>query len=93
MKAVKCCYDFIDPLLTPEFEINIQQARLLAASLAKAGRVPLESILENCHWRHHTTFSQYYLRTLVTKANNLYSLSPIVAAGSVIQPSQKFHKH
>jgi hypothetical protein len=88
--AVKACYDFIDPSLVQEFTITIHQARLLAHSLAKAGNVSLESILQSGHWKNHTTFSSYYLKSLVVFADNLHSLGPVSAAGSVVLPTNNF---
>jgi integrase len=88
--AVKSCYDYIDSSLVDQFTINIHQARLLAHSLAKAGYVSLESIMQNGHWKNHTTFSSFYLKSLAVFSQNLHSLGPVVAAGSVVQPSQQF---
>ena len=77
--AVKACYDFIDPSLVDEFTITLHQSRLLAHSLAKAGNVSLEAILQSGHWKDPTTFSQYYLKSLLVYGENLRCLGPLAA--------------
>ena len=56
----------------------------MAASLSLQSNFSLNSILENCCWTAHSTFSSFYLRDMSTQTGELFSLGPLVAAGQII---------
>ena len=66
------------------FKVRAHEVRALSASWALFNGVPFEDIMTAAFWRGHTTFTDYYLRTLSQHSDGLYSLGPIVAAQSVV---------
>ena len=44
--------------------------------------------MQACHWKHHNTFTNFYLKDLTWSDtdNNMY-LGPVVAAQQVLDPS------
>ena len=50
--------------------------------------VPVDQIMQACHWKAHNTFTNFYLKNLTwsDKDNNMY-LGPAVAAQQVLDPS------
>ena len=54
--------------------------RVMAASLAFTSQIDIDEILKNCSWKHHTTFSEFYLKDLTQVRDDLHSLGPIIAA-------------
>ena len=43
-------------------------------------------IMQAAYWKSQTTFTSFYLKAMVTQAEGLFALGPIVAAQTVIQP-------
>ena len=64
--------------------IRVHEVRAIAASLSLQSNFSLNSILENCCWTTHTTFSSFYLRDMSAQTGDIFSLGPLVAAGEII---------
>jgi site-specific recombinase XerD len=63
--------------------IRVHELRSLGASLAVQATFSLDSVLQACTWKEHSTFSSHYLRDLTHIQGQLHTLGPIVAAGQV----------
>ena len=63
------------------------EVRALASSLAFRGNMDLEDVMQSCSWRSKSTFSSFYLRDVSSIQGDLHVLGPIVAAQSVVRPS------
>ena len=61
------------------------EVRALAASVAWKANVNLSDILAACSWKHHTTFTQFYLRDISMIQDDIHFLGPIVAAQHIVQ--------
>jgi len=69
-------------------QVRAHEVRALASSWALANGVALDNLMSASFWRGHSTFTNFYLRSLANHSDSLYSLGPIVAAQSVIEPPQ-----
>ena len=58
----------------------------MAASLASTSQIDIDEILNNCSWKSHTTFPEFYLKDLTQVRDELHSVGPIVAAQKVVVP-------
>lgn len=65
--------------------IRAHEVRAISSSLAFTRQVPLSDVMRAAYWRRHTTFSNFYLRSLVSQIDGIISLSPVVAAQTVVQ--------
>ena len=57
-----------------------------AASWAAFNGAPCDEIIQAAYWKSQTSFTSFYLKAMVTQAEGLFALGPIVAAQTVIQP-------
>ena len=78
----------------PEDAIKLSSARThevraLASSMAFRGSMELEEVLKACTWKSANTFATHYLRDVSSVQDDLHSLGPLVAAQSVVYPSDK----
>ena len=64
--------------------LRVHETRAISASLAVQSTFSMTSILENCTWKDHSTFTDYYLRDMTNVRNGLRTLGPIVAAGTIV---------
>ena len=83
--AYSCC-DKSDRALA---QVNAHQLRLLASSLAFDSKVSIDDIMNACSWASSSTFSSFYLRSLETHSDSLYSLGPLSVAQTVVLPGRK----
>ena len=52
------------------------------------GGVLVDQIMQACHWKTHSTFTNFYLKDLTwSDNNNNMFLGPVVAAQQVLDPS------
>lgn len=65
---------------TPEGPINPHSIRAAAASWAWHANVPLPTILQQCRWRHESTFTAFYLRRLAETDGALFKLKPLAVS-------------
>ena len=62
----------------------VHEIRAVGPSYAFYQNTSLENILEQCRWAHPNTFTDFYLRDLAGKENDLFSLPPVMTAGSMV---------
>ena len=69
-------------------QVKAHDIRPFAASKAFYGGVSVDQIMQACHWKHHNTFTNFYLKDLTWSDtdNNMY-LGPVVAVQQVLDPS------
>ena len=69
-------------------QVKAHDIRAFAASKAFYGVVPVDQIMQACHWKAHNTFTNFYLKDLTwsDNDNNMY-LGPVVVAQQVLDPS------
>ena len=78
----------IDLLLSRGVKIKAHSVRSAASSWAfLRGKCSLQQLMNACFWRAQTTFSSHYLKGHWTnEEDDLFTITPFVAAGQVIQP-------
>ena len=82
-QTVMLCYQLSDEESHSLHQVRAHDVRAFAASKAFQGGVSLDQILAACHWKAHTTFTQFYLKDLAWADSELYHLGPVVAAQQV----------
>ena len=65
--------------------VKAHQTRGVAASMALLHNAALDDILNACSWKHHTTFSSYYLKDIALQSGDMYHMGPVICAGQVCQ--------
>lgn len=66
------------------FHRATHEIRAVAASLALYKNVSSELIIQQCRWRHQSTFTSFYLRDWATDENGMNQVLPVMAAGAVV---------
>ena len=66
-------------------QVRPHEVRALSASWAFTNNVPLEDIMHAAVWKSQSTFSSFYLRSMSSQSDNLYSLGPLVASQRVVR--------
>ena len=64
----------------------VHDVQKFLASWAAFNGAPFIEIMQSAYWKSQTTFTSFYLKAMVTQAEWLFALGPIVAAHTVIQP-------
>jgi hypothetical protein len=64
---------------------TVHEVRALASSMAWRANLNLDTILQACNWKSHTTFTDFYLRDITCIQDDLHSLGPLVAAQQVVE--------
>ena len=69
-------------------QVKVHDIRAFVASKAFYGGVSVDQIMQECHWKAHKTFTNFYQKDLTwsDNNNNMY-LGPVVAAQQVLDPS------
>ena len=83
MAVLRAYGDLSDVNLT-FLKIKAHEVRALATSWAYHNRIPSEDILQAASWLNHSTFSNFYLRSLSSQEEGLFRLGPLVSAQRVI---------
>ena len=65
--------------------VKAHEVRAIATSWATYNNAPFEDIMQAADWLGKSTFASFYSRAMVTHAEGLYGVGPVVAAQSVIQ--------
>ena len=60
--------------------VKAHDVRGVAASLALLKNVSVDAILDACSWKHHSTFTRFYLKDLSRVQEDMLVLGPVVAA-------------
>ena len=56
--------------------IKAHKVRVVATSWAYHNRISSEDILQAASWKNHSTFSNFYLRSLAAQEGDLFRLGP-----------------
>ncbi|MES9882230.1 MAG: hypothetical protein ABW185_15260 [Sedimenticola sp.] len=83
-RAVVLAYQRLTDRDLSFMKIKAHEVRAISTSLAFSQRIPLQDIMRAAYWHSHSTFSSFYLRSMVTQRDNVLSLGPVVAAQSVL---------
>lgn len=84
-RTIRKAYDNSNKDLQTLSSVRAHELRALSASWAYFNGVPMNDIMQSAYWRGHSTFSDYYLRSLANQADDLYSLGPIVVNQQVVE--------
>jgi integrase len=87
--AVIEAYNHTDGAGETLFKVNSHQLRLFSSSLAHASKVSCEDIMTACSWSSESTFTNFYLRSLASHSDSLFSLGPLSVAQTVVQPGAR----
>ena len=82
-QTIGLCYQLSDEQSQNLHQVRAHDVRAFAASKAFQGGVPLDQILSACHWKSHSTFTQFYLKDVAWADSELYHLGPVVAAQQI----------
>ena len=87
-QTILLCYKQADQQALDLVQVKAHDIRAFAASKAFYGEVSVDQIMQACHWKAHSTFTNFYLKDLTwsDNDNNMY-LGPVVAAQQVLDPS------
>ena len=85
VEVVKTAYDSASDQTKALFKVKAHEVRALSSSWALTHGVAFESIMSAAFWHGQNTFADFYLRTLATQLDQLYSLGPIVVAQNIIR--------
>ncbi|PJE78317.1 hypothetical protein CI610_02751 [invertebrate metagenome] len=66
--------------------VRAHEVRALSASWAFLNGTSYDEVMASAFWRGRNTFADFYLRSLSSHADGLYSLGPLVTAQSVTCP-------
>ena len=84
-QTVILCYEVSDQEALTLHQVKAHDVRAFAASKAFQGGISLDQILATCHWKSHTTFTQFYLKDVAWADSELFHLGPVVAAQQIHQ--------
>ena len=65
--------------------VKAHKTRGVAASMALLHNAVLDDIQNACSWKHHTTFSSYYLKDIALQRDDMYHMGPVICAGKLCQ--------
>ena len=87
-QTILLCYKQADQQALDLVQVKAHDIRAFAASKAFYGGVSVDQIMQACHWKAHSTFTNFYLKDLTWSDtdNNIY-LGSVVAAQQVLDPS------
>ena len=88
-QTVILCYELSDQEALTLHQVKAHDVRAFAVSKAFQSGVSLEQILSACHWKSHSTFTQFYLKDVTWADTELFHLGPVVAAQQVHHQASK----
>ena len=74
LAAIEEGYKAMDLDLLQEFKLCMHDMQKLSLSVVSASGVSLDAILSAGSWKHQSTFTKFYLRSMASAASNLFSL-------------------
>ena len=83
--TIKLAYKDLSSRDLSFLRIRPHEVRALSTSWAFSNNVPLEEILQAAVWKSQSTFSSFYLRSMASQSDNLFSLGPLVASQRVVR--------
>ena len=81
-KTIKYCYEQSSAAEACLIQARPHDLRAQAASWNAYRNASLDSVMASAQWRHHTTFTSFYLRDMTEVEDDILHLGPIIAAGS-----------
>ena len=85
-RTIRLAYESSGEEFLANHSVKAHEVRALASSWALFNSASLSEILSAGFWRCQDSFISFYLRSMSSQAENLYSLGPIVAAQQVTFP-------
>lgn len=82
--AIRLAYSSLTDQDLTFLQIRPHELRALSSSWAFVNHAPLDDILSASTWKKSSTFSTFYLRSLSSVQENLFSLGPLVASQTII---------
>ena len=61
-------------------KVSAHDVQKFSASWAAFNGAPFDDIMQAAYWKSQTIFTSFYLKAMVTQAEQLFALGPIVAA-------------
>ena len=71
-------------------KVSAHDVRKFLASWAEFNGVPFDEIMQAAYWKSQTTFTSFYLNAMVTQAEGLFALGPILGPNSHPAPRRFF---
>ncbi|PJE78335.1 hypothetical protein CI610_02731 [invertebrate metagenome] len=87
-QVIKFAYDHSDDQVQARYKVRAHEVRALATSWALLNGSSFQDVMSAAFWRGQNTFTDFYLRSLASHSDGLYSLGPVVVAQSVAVPPQ-----
>ena len=80
--TIKFCYIKVDNADTDLIGVKAHDVRAFATSKTFYGRVPMDQIMQACHWKSHNTFNKFFLRDLAgqEQTEGSFHLGAFIAA-------------
>ena len=66
-------------------QVRAHDVKAFAASTAFQGGVSMDQIFSACHWKAHSSFTQFYSKGVARADSEFYHLGPVVAAQQLHQ--------
>ena len=82
-QTVVLCHQLLDEDALRLHQVWAHDVRAFAAFKAFQGGVPQDQVLSAFHWKSHNTFTQFYLKGVVSVDSELYHLGPVVTAQQI----------
>ena len=76
------CYEFSDQEALTLYQVKTHDITAFAASNAFHAGV-LEQLLSACHWKSHSTSTQFYLKDVAWDDSELFHQGPVVAGQQI----------
>ena len=79
-KAIVTAHDIASPDTQQLYRVKAHEVRALSTSWAFLRNISLDHIMHAGTWKHHTTFTSYYLKDLTRIKGDMMCLGPLVTA-------------
>ena len=84
LRDIKSAHASIPAATCAEIKARAHDIRGVAASMLMRTNCSIPSILRAARWKTHSVFADHYLREIVRREDDVFSLGPVVAAGHVV---------
>ncbi|XP_045102555.1 uncharacterized protein LOC123498985 [Portunus trituberculatus] len=82
--TIKSAHEAISDSVCLEVNARAHDICGIAASMLLWENCSVPTILKAAHWKTHSVFADHYLRNIVRKEGDVFSLGPVVAAGHIV---------
>ena len=79
-KAIMTAPNIATPDTQQLYRVKAHEVRALSTSWAFLRNISLDHIMQAGTWKHHTTFTSYYLKDLTRIKGDMMCLGPLVTA-------------